>query len=104
MADDAVRALRTVAQLAVASFRSEPGLIGMGGSLYVQSEASGEPLVGAASTGGRGAITAGALESSNVDLSREMVNLIAFQRGFQANARTVTTADEMMNELVNLKR
>jgi len=95
---------RTVAQLAVANFRSEPGLVGMGGSLYAPSEASGEPLIGAAGTGGRGAINAGALESSNVDLSREFVNLIAFQRGFQANARTVTTADEMMSELVNLKR
>lgn len=95
---------RTVAQLAVASFRSEPGLVGIGGSLYTPSAASGEALVGAAGTSGRGTINAGALESSNVDLSREFVNLIAFQRGFQANARTVTTADEMMSELVNLKR
>jgi flagellar hook protein FlgE len=95
---------RTVAQLAVANFRAEHGLVGMGGSLYAPSEASGEPLVGTANSGGRGSINAGALESSNVDLSREMVSLIAFQRGFQANARTVTTADEMMNELVNLKR
>jgi flagellar hook protein FlgE len=95
---------RTVAQLALANFRGEDGLVGAGGSLYVQSTQSGEPLIGAAGTGGRGAINAGALESSNVDLSREFVNLIAYQRGFQANARTVTTADEMMNELVNLKR
>jgi flagellar hook protein FlgE len=95
---------RTVAQLAVASFRAEQGLVGMGGSVYAPSEASGEPLVGTANSGGRGAINAGALESSNVDLSREMVSLIAFQRAFQANARTVTTADEMMSELVNLKR
>ena len=95
---------RTVAQLALANFRGESGLIGAGSSLYVESAASGEPLIGAASTGGRGAINAGALEASNVDLSREFVNLIAYQRGFQANARTVTTADEMMSELVNLKR
>lgn len=95
---------RTIAQLAIADFKNEQGLIGVGGSLYAATRVSGEALVGTAATGGRGAINAGALEASNVDLAREFVSLIAYQRGFQANARTVTTADEMMSDLVNLKR
>jgi flagellar hook protein FlgE len=55
-------------------------------------------------TGARGAISSGALEASNVDLGNELVTLIAYQRAFQANAKTVTTADEMMADINNLKR
>ena len=95
---------RTLGQVAVADFASEHGLERAGQGLWVDTAASGEPLVGAASTGGRGSIVAGALEGSNVDIGREFVDLISFQRGFQANSRIITTADEMYGELVNLKR
>ena len=61
-------------------------------------------MVGTASTGGRGALAGGALEMSNVDLSSEFTNLIIAQRGFQANSRVITTSDELLQELVNLKR
>ncbi len=65
---------------------------------------SGEPLIGAAGTGNRGALMAGAVEMSNVDLAREFTSMIIAQRGFQANSRIITTTDEMLQELVNLKR
>lgn len=95
---------RTLGQVAVADFASEHGLDRAGQGLWVETAASGEPLVGGAATGGRGSIVAGALEGSNVDIGREFVDLISFQRGFQANSRIITTADEMYGELVNLKR
>jgi flagellar hook protein FlgE len=61
-------------------------------------------LLDAPGTGARGSIASGALEASNVDLGNELVTLIAYQRAFQANAKTVTTADEMMMDVTNLKR
>jgi flagellar hook protein FlgE len=95
---------RVLGQVAVADFASVDGLERAGQGLWVETEDSGEALVGAAGSGGRGAVVAGALEGSNVDLAREFVDLIAYQRGFSANGRIVTTADEMYSELVNLKR
>ncbi len=95
---------RPMARLALATFASEAGLERAGSSLYSETRDSGQPIVDAASEGGRGSISAGNLEASNVDLSTELVTLIAYQRAFQANVRTVTTADEMLNEVANLKR
>ncbi|MEC7518374.1 MAG: flagellar hook protein FlgE [Myxococcota bacterium] len=95
---------RVLGQVAVADFASVDGLERAGQGLWVETQASGEAVVGAAGTGGRGAVVAGALEGSNVDLAREFVDLIAYQRGFSANSRIVSTADEMYTELVNLKR
>lgn len=95
---------RTLGQVAVASFKSVDGLQRAGQGLLVQTEASGEALLGSASTGGRGAIVSGSLEQSNVDIGREFVDLISFQRGFQANSKVIQTADEMYGELVNMKR
>jgi flagellar hook protein FlgE len=95
---------RTLGQVAVASFKSVDGLQRAGQGLWMQTEDSGEALVGGASTGGRGAVVSGSLEQSNVDIGREFVDLIAFQRGFQANSKVIQTADEMYGELVNMKR
>lgn len=95
---------RAMAQVALASFQSDDGLRRAGNQLYSETNASGQPLIGRASTGARGAISGGALEGSNVDLGAELVTMIAYQRAFQANARTVTTADEMLTEVANLKR
>jgi flagellar hook protein FlgE len=95
---------RTLGQIGVASFKSVDGLARGGQGLWVQTEDSGEALLGAASTAGRGSIISGSLEQSNVDIGREFVDLIAFQRGFQANSKVIQTADEMYGELVNMKR
>lgn len=93
-----------MAQVAVASFANPAGLLNRGGSLYSGSNNSGVPQLGSAGTGSRGQIAPGALEMSNVDLSQEFTNMIVTQRGFQANSRIISTSDEMLQELVNLKR
>jgi flagellar hook protein FlgE len=95
---------RGIAQIALATFASTDGLERKGNQLFSETRESGPVLVGTSGTGGRGAITSGALEGSNVDLGDELVNLIAYQRAFQANARTVSTSDEMLAEIANLKR
>ena len=76
----------------------------MGKNLYGESYDSGQPIIGAPSGGGRGRLLSNSLELSNVDLAEEFVKLITAQRGFQANSRVITTTDEMLGELVNLKR
>lgn len=96
--------MRLVGQVAVADFTSVAGLARGGDGLWHATEESGQALIGVAEGGGRGSIVSGALEQSNVDLGTEFVNLIGYQRGFQANSRVITTADEMYGELVNLKR
>lgn len=93
-----------VAELAIAKFRSNDGLGRAGHNLWVASRESGDPAMGTSGSGGRGSITAGALEQSNVDIAQQFVDMIAHQRAFQANSKTITTADEMLQELVNLKR
>jgi flagellar hook protein FlgE len=95
---------RVVAQVAMATFNNPNGLQRVGNSNYSSSVNSGEALVGSPGTGNRGALTAGSVEMSNVDLAREFTGLIIAQRGFQANSRIITTSDEMLNELVNMKR
>jgi flagellar hook protein FlgE len=93
-----------IAQLALADFANNEGLNRQGDSLYAATRESGQALIDVAGSGGRGSLMSGALEQSNVDLSTELVQLIAYQRAFQANSKTVTTADEMMMEVTNLKR
>ncbi|MCX5742160.1 MAG: flagellar hook protein FlgE [Proteobacteria bacterium] len=93
-----------LAQVALADFTNEQGLARAGNGLVTATNTSGDALIDAAGAGSRGAISAGALEGSNVDLGTELVTLIAYQRAFQANAKTVTTADEMLMDINNLKR
>lgn len=95
---------RLLGQVAVADFKSNDGLARMGQGLWAETKDSGEALIGAAESGGRASIVAGALEQSNVDIGREFVDLIAYQRGFQANSKIIQTADEIYGELVNLRR
>lgn len=95
---------RTVARVAMADFQSEQGLQRMGSSLFQATDASGEALIGFANTGGRGTLSGSSLEQSNVDISNEFVRLINDQRAFQAATRTITTADELLAETINLKR
>jgi flagellar hook protein FlgE len=95
---------RTLGQVVVASFRSSEGLARSGGNLWARTEESGEALIGAAGTAGRGTVSSATLEQSNVDMGREFVDLIAYQRGFQASSKVITTADQLYGELVNLIR
>ncbi len=93
-----------VAQLAIAKFRSNDGLGRAGNNLWVATEKSGDAVLGGAGAGGRGATVSGSLEQSNVDIATQFVDLIAHQRAFQANSKTITTADQMLQELMQLKQ
>src|SRR5690606_27446414 len=93
-----------LAQIAIASFNNPSGLVRTGDNLYSMSANSGEAVVGFASDSSRSTIASGALEMSNVDLTQEFTNMIVAQRGFQANGRVITSTDEMLQEIVNLKR
>jgi flagellar hook protein FlgE len=95
---------QTLGQLALANFNNVNGLEKIGDSMFRSTVNSGLAQVGAAGSGGLGMITSGALEMSNVDLAQEFTNLVIAQRGFQANSRVITTSDEILQELVNLKR
>ncbi|RBY89550.1 flagellar hook protein FlgE [Blastococcus sp. TF02A-30] len=95
---------QNLGQLAMAAFNNPSGLEKAGNSSFRVGDNSGEPVVGTAGTGGRGILSSGALEMSNVDLSEEFTSLIVAQRGFQANSRVITASDEMLQDLVNLKR
>jgi len=93
-----------IAQIALATFTNPQGLTAEGDNTFRQTNNSGLPNVGAAETGGRGKITAGALEMSNVDLAEQFTDMIVTQRGFQANSKSITTSDQMLQELLTLKR
>jgi flagellar hook protein FlgE len=90
-------------QIALANFLNSAGLIRAGQNNFAATSASGAANVGTAGTGGRGTVTTGALEMSNVDLATQFTGMITAERGFQANGRVITTSDEMLQELVNLK-
>jgi flagellar hook protein FlgE len=93
-----------VGQLAMANFNNPKGLVKMGSNRYSESAASGIANVGVAATGGRGSIIGSALESSNVDIATEFTQMILAQRGYQANSRSITTADEILVETLQMKR
>ena len=95
---------RPIGQIALAAFSNASGLEKTGNSLYRASVNSGLPQVGQAGSGGRGTLAGSTLEMSNVDLAQEFTNLIIAQRGFQANSRVITASDELLQDLVNLKR
>jgi len=95
---------KALAQIALATFSNPGGLLKEGGNLYQISNNSGLPNIGTADSGGRGSIAVGKLEMSNVDLAQEFTNMIVTQRGFQANSRVITTSDEMLQDLINIKR
>jgi flagellar hook protein FlgE len=93
-----------IAQLALATFANPPGLEKAGDSDFRQTANSGIPQLGTAASSGHGTLQSGALEMSNVDLAQEFTNLVIAQRGFQANSKVITTSDELLQDLVNLKR
>ncbi|WP_432400561.1 flagellar hook protein FlgE [Wukongibacter sp. M2B1] len=95
---------KVLATIGLVDFDNPAGLLKVGGNLFIDSPNSGTPKYGAPSTGSFGDLKPGSLEMSNVDLSLEFTEMITAQRGFQANSRIITTTDEMLQELVNLKR
>jgi flagellar hook protein FlgE len=95
---------QALGQIALATFANPVGLEKAGNSLYIESADSGKAQIGVAGQAGRGTLSGGTLEMSNVDLAAEFTNLIVAQRGFQANSRVITTSDEILQDLVNLKR
>jgi len=95
---------REIGQIALAAFANPQGLVKHGSNLYTVSSNSGEARIGAAGTEGRGLIQSGALEMSNVDLAQEFTDMITTSRAFQANTRMISASDEILVELLNIKR
>ncbi len=95
---------QTLGQIAVADFNNPAGLVRSGDNMYQVSANSGSAVLGFAGEGSQSTLTAGTLEMSNVDLAQEFTKMITAQRGFQSNARVITTSDEMLQEIANLKR
>jgi flagellar hook protein FlgE len=95
---------RSLGQVALASFANQGGLEKAGENMYIESNNSGIANVGPARVAGKGKIISGTLEMSNVDLADQFVDMIVTQRGFQANSRTIQTADQLLQELLSLKR
>lgn len=93
-----------LAQISMAKFANNEGLTSDGGNVYLQSANSGNPIIGTAATAGRGFMQSSALEASNVDLSKSLTNLIIIQRGYQANGKTITTSDTLLETLLGIKR
>ncbi|ENA4997223.1 flagellar hook protein FlgE [Escherichia albertii] len=90
-------------QIVLANFANNEGLASEGDNVWSATQSSGVALLGTAGTGNFGALTNGALEASNVDLSKELVNMIVAQRNYQSNAQTIKTQDQILNTLVNLR-
>ncbi|MEG3669557.1 flagellar hook protein FlgE [Escherichia fergusonii] len=90
-------------QIVLANFANNEGLASEGDNVWSATQASGVALLGTAGTGNFGTLTNGALEASNVDLSKELVNMIVAQRNYQSNAQTIKTQDQILNTLVNLR-
>jgi flagellar hook protein FlgE len=97
-------AAEDLAQVSLAKFENPESLFKVGNNRLKEARDSGTASIGKANAGGRGKLYAKSLERSTVDLAMEFVGLIQNQRGFQANAKTITTTDELLNEVINLKR
>lgn len=96
--------MREIAQVAVTKFENNEGLFKMGNNLYKETKKSGQGAVGKPGKDGRGNIQAKSLELSNVDIASEFINMMNAQRNFQANTKTITTTDQMLQEILNIKR
>lgn len=97
-------AVLNVAQVALAKFENTEGLFKLGQNRFKESRLSGTPTIGAPQTGSRGSISAKTIEASTTDIAQEFINLITTQRNFQANSRVISVADDMMNEVINIRK
>jgi flagellar hook protein FlgE len=93
-----------IGQLAIAKFQSDTGLGQAGQNLWTATQDSGAAAFGQAGSGGRGALVSGSLEASNVDIATQFTDLIAHQTGFEASSKTITTADQMLQDLIAMKQ
>jgi flagellar hook protein FlgE len=93
-----------IAQIVLSRFANQQGLLRQGDNSYTATLASGDPVVGTPGDGGRGTLTGGSLEQSNVDIATEFAKMIVAQRGFQANAKMVTTLDQITQDTINLRQ
>ena len=96
--------VRTIGQVAMASFTNQGGLEKKGDNTYAESINSGMANIGESGTQGKGSMLAGTLEMSNVDLTEQLTDMIVTQRGFESNAKTIQTGDSMLETVINLKR
>lgn len=94
----------TLCQVAMANFEDPTGLNSVGGNRFIETPDSGQANIGTPQTGGRGSISGGTLEQSNVEISDQFIDLIAYQKAYQANAKTITTADGLLQEVFQLIR
>ncbi|MBD2799726.1 flagellar hook protein FlgE [Xenorhabdus sp. M] len=94
---------QVLGQIVLANFANPEGLAAQGDNVWTESGASGNPIVGLAGSGNLGRLVSGALESSNVDMSQELVNMIVAQRNYQSNAQTIKTQDQILQTLVSLR-
>ena len=90
--------------LALANFNNPRGLVKLGGNKFGESASAGIANVGVPGTGGRGSLIGSSLEQSNVDMAQEFTQMILAQRGYQANSKSITTADQLLIETLNLKQ
>jgi flagellar hook protein FlgE len=93
-----------VAQVALAKFESPEDLLKQGGNKFKETRGSGQPTVGAPMSGGRGQVSSKALEASTTDIANEFINLMTAQRNFQANSKVISVGDDLLGEVINLKR
>jgi flagellar hook protein FlgE len=93
-----------IGMVALANFNNPKGLLKLGNNRYGESQAAGLPNIGVAGEGGRGTLIGSSLEQSNVDMAREFTQMILAQRGYQANSKTITVADELLQDTLNMKR
>ena len=93
-----------IGKVALANFNNPKGLLKLGNNRYGESQAAGLPNIGVAGEGGRGTLIGSSLEQSNVDMAREFTQMILAQRGYQANSKTITVADELLQDTLNMKR
>ena len=90
--------------IGLAKFQNNQGLLKEGGNLFSESRDSGSVITGKPGTNGLGTIAPNSLEQSNVDIAQQLVKMITTQRGFQANSKIITVTDQMLQELINIKR
>jgi flagellar hook protein FlgE len=95
---------RDLAQIAIAKFENNEGLFKTGKNLFKETRKSGQATIGKPGSDGRGEVMSKSIEASNVDIAKEFIDLMAAQRNFQANTRTITTSDQMLQEVLNIKR
>jgi flagellar hook protein FlgE len=95
---------RELGQVAIAKFENTEGLFKTGKNLFKETRKSGQAAIGKPGLDGRGEVLSKSIEASNVDIANEFINLMAAQRNFQANTRTITTSDQMLQEVLNIKR